>query len=61
MGKPIARKLVDDYAIETGNIYICVYSGLCARGETHAEAFNKLREHFEFLRSPRPVPIARMC
>ena len=56
MSKPIVSKHIDDYAIETGDIYICVYSGICARGKTHAEAFNKLRDHFKFLRQGRPVP-----
>ena len=62
MNKPVVKLYIDDYARETGNIYTCSYSNICARGKTHAEAFNELRDHFKLLRSPRPVPtLTIMC
>lgn len=51
MSKPRIKRLVDNYAIASGEFWVCSYGGVCARGKTPVEAYDKLYNHFAFLRS----------
>lgn len=45
--------LKDEYAIESGEFWVCVYGGCCARGKTPVLAYEKLMSHFKSLKRSR--------
>jgi len=58
--KPKIELLKDEYALETGQYWVCIHAGICARGKTPELAYNSLMSHFKDLRETRavgPAPI----
>ena len=49
MKKPRLKKLLDEYAIISGQHWCCEQAMICARGKTPEEAYTKLMEHFDYL------------
>ena len=60
MSKPKIYKLLDDYAIESGDHWVCSFGGVCARGKTPEESYNKLQAHFKSLSSRIAPSLTRM-
>lgn len=53
MDKPRISKVLDQYAIQTGQHWCCDYAGFCARGATPRAAYDSLMDHFRGMRQLR--------